>query len=313
MLKERLDIRKFKKVIALFNPSSGRQLFSDKLSKANEVHALLRKTLGRGVLREMEINSFVEVRRIAKQICDENYDWVIVIGGDGTLRAITEVFVENHKFPYMSVFPGGTVNLVAKELMMPDDPEKWLKKIKKGVAVPVWLGKANKRIFLTVAGIGIDSMVIEGVTETEKKLFSKFAYVLQGTELVKRELLWKDWQYKFNVMIDNDGIWRDASSVIVAKSRYYAGKFSLVEGASLSSPKLHVCLFPGDKKLDFLRYLALIAADALDYDKSVEIVEAKTVKIKCDTHKFAAELDGDCLVTSPLSISLLPDPIKFIS
>ena len=114
-------------------------------------------------------------------------------------------------------------------------------------------------------------------------------------------------------MIDNDGIWRDASSVIVAKSRYYAGKFSLVEGASLSSPKLHVCLFPGDKKLDFLRYLALIAADALDYDKSVEIVEAKTVKIKCDTHKFAAELDGDCLVTSPLSISLLPDPIKFIS
>jgi diacylglycerol kinase family enzyme len=76
---------------------------------------------------------------------------------------------------------------------------------------------------------------------------------------------------------------------------------------------LHVCLFRGVNKLDLLRYLALIATDALATDKSVEIIEAKKVEIKCNTEKFAAELDGDCLVTSPLSINLIPSPIKFIS
>ncbi|NCD08848.1 MAG: diacylglycerol kinase [Negativicutes bacterium] len=313
MLREQVDIKQFKKVMFIFNPNSGRQFFSNGLSNVNEILNLLRKKLGKQVMTEVEIKSFEEVRHVAARICDEDFDWVIVAGGDGTLRAITEVFVERSKFPYVSIFPAGTVNLVAKELMMPEDPARWMKKVEKGCATPVWLGKANNRIFLTVAGIGIDSMVIDNVSETEKKFFSKFAYVLQGTELVKRELLWKDWQYKFQVMIDDDGVWRDAASVIVAKSRYYAGRFSLVDGASLSSPKLHVCLFRGDKKIDFLRYLALIAADMLVYDKSVEIVEAQKVEIKCNTEKFAAELDGDCLVSSPLSISLLPSPIKFIS
>ena len=313
MFKECVDIKKFKKVMLVFNPNSGRQLFNDSASRVNEVRNLLRGMLGSAALTEVAIRSFEEVRSIAKRICDEDFDWVIVAGGDGTLRAITEVFVENNKFPYMSVYPMGTVNLVAKELMMSPEPGKWVKKVSKGTAIPVWLGQANNRLFMTCAGIGIDSMVIDSVSETEKKYLSKFAYVLQGTELVKRELLWKDWQYKFQVMIDDDGVWRDAASVIVAKSRYYAGRFSLVDGASLSSPKLHVCLFRGVNKLDLLRYLALLATDTLAADKSVEIIEAKKVEIKCNIEKFAAELDGDCLVSSPLSIRLIPSPIKFIS
>ncbi len=313
MLKESVDIKKFKKVMLVFNPNSGRQLFNDSASRVNEVRNLLRAILGSATLTEVAIRSFEEVRSIAKRICDEDFDWVIVAGGDGTLRAITEVFVENNKFPYMSVYPMGTVNLVAKELMMSPEPGKWVKRVSKGIAIPVWLGQANNRLFMTCAGIGIDSMVIDSVSETEKKYLSKFAYVLQGTELVKRELLWKDWQYKFQVMIDDDGVWRDAASVIVAKSRYYAGRFSLVDGASLSSPKLHVCLFRGVNKLDLLRYLALLATDTLAADKSVEIIEAKKVEIKCNIEKFAAELDGDCLVSSPLSIRLIPSPIKFIS
>ncbi len=313
MLRECVDIKQFKKVMMIFNPNSGRQLFNDRASKVNEVRNLLRGMLDNSTFTEVAIKSFEEVRSIAKRICDEDFDWVIVAGGDGTLRAITEVFVENNKMPYMSVYPMGTVNLVAKELMMPTDPEEWVKKVTNGIVIPVWLGQANNRVFMTCAGIGIDSMVIDNISATEKKYLSKFAYVLQGTELVKRELLWKDWQYKFQVMIDDDGIWRDAASVIVAKSRYYAGWFSLADGASLSSPKLHVCLFRGVNKLDLLRYLALIATDALATDKSVEIIEAKKVEIKCNTEKFAAELDGDCLVTSPLSINLIPSPIKFIS
>lgn len=313
MERERVDIKQFKKVLLIFNPKSGSQFFNDKVSKVNEIRNLLREVLGSNVLTEVAIESFEGVRGIAQRACDEDFDWIIVAGGDGTLRAITEVFVENNKLPYMSVFPMGTVNLVAKELSMPADPEEWVKRVERGSATPVWLGKANNRIFLTVAGIGVDSMVIDNISATEKKYLSKFAYVLQGTELVKRELLWKDWQYKFQVMIDDDGVWRDAASVIVAKSRYYAGWFSLADGASLSSPKLHVCLFTGGKKLDFLRYLALLATDSLASDKCVEIIEAQKVEIKCNTENFAAELDGDCLVSSPLSLSLLPNPIKFIS
>ena len=85
------------------------------------------------------------------------------------------------------------------------------------------------------------------------------------------------------------------------------------EWGSLSNPVLHVCLFTKDRCVDFLRYTALIAADMLSLDKSVEIYPASRVEIRCNVKQFAAELDGDAVVTSPLSISLLPKALQFIS
>ena len=148
MFRECVDIRQFKKVMMVFNPNSGRQLFNDRASKVNEVKSLLKNMLGNSTFTEVGIRSFEEVRSIAKRICDEDFDWVIVAGGDGTLRAITEVFVENNKMPYMSVYPMGTVNLVAKELMMSPEPGKWVKRVSKGIAIPVGLGQANNRLFM---------------------------------------------------------------------------------------------------------------------------------------------------------------------
>lgn len=313
MLRDKIDITKFKKIMLIFNFSSGTHFFVDRVSKVNEVRRLLKEIGGVDNILEITANSFQEILTLAQRVCDEDFEWVIVAGGDGTLRAITEVLVENRKTPYISIFPLGTVNLVARELFLQPDPETWTTKIIRGTVTPVWLGRANDKIFLTVAGIGIDSMVVDNVSSADKKYLSKFAYVVQGTEVVKRELLLQDWQYKFEVMIDNDGLWRNAASVIVAKSRYYAGWFSLTTGASLTNPKLFVCLFKGGDKIDFLRYVALLATNSLAKDKNVEIVEADRVEIRCNTEDFAAELDGDSLLTSPLSISLLPEPIKFIS
>lgn len=65
--------------------------------------------------------------------------------------------------------------------------------------------------------------------------------------------------------------------------------------------------------MDFLRYTALIAADMLTLDKSVEIYPAQQVDIRCNVKKFAAELDGDAVVNSPLSLVLLPKSLEFIS
>lgn len=155
--------------------------------------------------------------------------------------------------------------------------------------------------------------MVDKVTPKEKKYLSTLAYVRQSGKVVGSEMLLHNWKYRFQVMIDDDGVWHEASSAIVTKSRYYAGRFSLVNGGSLSNPVLHVCLFTKDRCVDFLRYTALIAADMLSLDKSVEIYPASRVEIRCNVKQFAAELDGDAVVTSPLSISLLPKALQFIS
>jgi len=298
----------------VYNSKAGcHQFFGDMQQRISEVSLTLRQLLGAKIVKEVSLSTFVQIQAVGKRICEERVDWVIVAGGDGTLRALVEVFVENNYWPYVSIFPAGTVNLVAKELLQTSDPEKWLKRTLKGIVTPIWLGKANDRIFLTVAGIGVDSLVVHGVTDKEKKYLSKFAYVRQGSELVRKELFMRNWQYKFQVMINGDGVWRDASSVIVAKSRYYAGRFSLVDHGSLSAPTLHVCMFTGSKRADFLRYAALLATDLLSLDKTVEIIPATSVVIRSNVDAFVAELDGDSLVSSPLDISLIDRPLNFIS
>ena len=179
--------------------------------------------------------------------------------------------------------------------------------------MPVYLGRANGNVFLTVAGIGFDSLVVDKVTEKEKKLLNKLAYVWQGTEIMRKEFLFNNWRYRFQVRFDDEAEWYDATSVIVGKSRYYAGRYNLFNGASLSSPLLHAALFTGDKRGDFIRYAACIAMEALTLDNDIIIRVAKKMEIRCNEENFAAELDGDAVTTAPLLIEMESEPIKFLA
>ena len=309
----RVDIAAFQKVMIVYNRNSGKQLFASMLARVNEVKKRLKQVIDPKSLEIVEIKSFEQVEGLAARICQEKYDWIIVAGGDGTLRAIIDVFAKHEHMPYVSVFPAGTVNLVAKELLMSNDPAKWVKRVSKGIVSPVQLGKANGHIFLTVAGIGFDSLVVDNVSELEKKLLSKLAYVWQGTEMMRKEFVYSHWRYKFQVRLDDEEEWYEASSVIVGKSRYYAGRYSLFNGASLCVPQLHVAIFTGDTRADFMRYAAVIAMEALQLDKSIIIRHAQKIEIRCNVEDFAAELDGDAITSAPLQIELHPVPINFLA
>lgn len=309
----RVDISSFQKVMIVYNRNSGKQLFASMLARVNEVKKRLKQFVDPKNLETVEIRSFQEVEGLATRICQEKYDWVIVAGGDGTLRAMIDVFTRQGSMPYVSVFPAGTVNLVAKELLMSNDPAKWAKRVAKGIVTPVQLGKANGHIFLTVAGIGFDSLVVDNVSELEKKFLSKLAYVWQGTEMMRKEFVYNNWRYQFQVRLDDEEKWYEAASVIVGKSRYYAGRYSLFTGASLSAPQLHAAIFTGNTRADFMRYAAVIAMEALQLDKSIIIRHAQKIEIRCNVEDFAAELDGDAITSAPLQIELHPVPINFLA
>lgn len=307
------DVTKFKKVVLVYNRNSGKQLFASMMAKVNEVFKLLKELVGFKNVEMCEIKYFDQLPEIAQKIVDEQADWVIIAGGDGTIRALIEQLANRRYAPYISVFPAGTVNLVAKELLVSGDPSKWVKRVAKGIEVPVYLGRANGHIFLTVTGIGFDSLVVDSVSEKEKKLLNKLAYVWQGTELMRKELLFNNWRYRFEVRFDDEAEWHEASSVIVGKSRYYAGRYNLFNGASLSSPVLHVALFTGCKRGDFMRYAACIAMEALNLDRDIIIRKARKLEIRCNAENFAAELDGDAVTCAPLSIVMEDVPIKFLA
>ena len=307
------EVMQFKKVVIVYNRNSGKQLFASMIARINEIFKRLKDALGSKTVELREIKRFDEIPAIAEALQAEAVDWVIIAGGDGTIRAFVEQLSNRKYLPYISVFPAGAVNLVAKELLLSGDPYKWAKRVLKGVEVPVYLGRANGHVFLTVTGIGFDSLVVDNVTEKEKKLLNKLAYVLQGTEIMRKEVLFNNWRYRFEVRFDDEDQWHECSSVIVGKSRYYAGRYNLFRGASLSTPWLYTALFTGAKRADFIRYAACIAMEALGLDKDIVVRRAKRLEIRCNVEDFAAELDGDAVTTAPLSIELEEEPSKFLA
>ena len=309
----RVDIEKFNKVLIVYNQNSGKQVFANMFARVNEIYKRIKSILGAKRTEIVDIKKFADLDSIAQRVAEEQVDWVIIAGGDGTIRAFIEKLANKKCFPYVSVFPAGTVNLVAKELLMDNEPEKWVKRVSKGIVTPVYLGRTNGHVFLTVTGIGFDSLVVHNVTEESKKLLNKMAYAVQGAELMRKELAFSDWRYKFEVRFDDEEEWQEAASVIVGKSRYYAGRYSLFVGASLSTPELHIALFTGKTRNDFMRYAACIAMESLELEKSIVVRTAKKVEIRCSEENFAAELDGDDITFAPLKIELDEVPIRFLA
>lgn len=308
-----IDIRKFKKVVIIYNPNSGKQIFVSMLSKVLDLKRRLAGIIGPRAVEMTELQSFSALSAWADKIKEEHYDWVIIAGGDGTLRAMIEELDRCGYWPYISVFPAGTVNLVAKELELFADPIRWVQRVRRGRVKPVRIGRANGHVFLTVAGIGFDSMVVDRVTSLEKRFLSSFAYVLQSGELMRRELLFSNWRYKFRVRFDDDPAWYDASSVIIGKSRYYAGRYNLFKDASVSNGYFDVALFTGSSRADFLKYAAMIVMESLDEKSGVIIKRARTITVACNVDGFPVELDGDAVTATPLLIDLHPQTVNFLA
>ena len=308
-----IDVRQFKKVFILYNRYSGKQLFASMISRINETYKLLKQELD-AEIELLDVQYFEQMPELARKAAEEKCDWVIIAGGDGTIRAFVEDLLKLDFHPYISVFPAGTVNLIAKEMSLRNEPKQWVHRALKGFVYPFYTARANGNLFLTVASVGFDSLVVDSVGAVQKRLLNKFAYVLQSTQLVRRELIFSDWRYAFRVRFDDEEEWYDGSSVIIGKSRYYAGRYNLFPEAALSSPYLHIAVFPGNKRAEILKYASLIALESLNLDKGILCRRAKKAEIESVnlTEEFPVELDGDVVAATPLKIEIMDDPLLFI-
>ena len=310
---DRIDIRQFKKVFILYNRYSGKQFFVSMMSRINEMYKLLKQELD-AEIELLDVQYFEQMPELARRAAEEKCDWVIIAGGDGTIRAFVEDMLRLNYRPYISVFPAGTVNLIAKEMSLRNEPERWVHRVLKGLVCPLYTARANGSLFLTVASVGFDSLVVDGVGVLQKRLLNKFAYVLQSTQLVRRELVFSNWRYAFRVRFDDEEEWYAGSSVIVGKSRYYAGRYNLFPDAALSVPYLHIAVFPGNKRADVLKYASLIALEGLDLDKNILCRKARKAVIESVNlvEDFPVELDGDVVASTPLTLEIMDEPLLFI-
>ena len=114
--------------------------------------------------------------RLAQGAANDGIDVVVVLGGDGTLNEAANGLVGSDTA--LAALPGGSTNVFARTLGLPDDPVEatgaLLDAVEAASIHRVGLGSVNGRHFLFHAGIGFDAAVVEQV-ERRGGLLKRFA------------------------------------------------------------------------------------------------------------------------------------------
>lgn len=113
----------------------------------------------------VETNRRGHATRFASDAARRGVDVAIGFGGDGTLNEVATGIAGTDTA--LGVLPGGSTNVFARTLGMPNDPVRAVEHLVAGLAAqdlrPIGLGRVNGRFFCFHAGIGFDAAVVKAV------------------------------------------------------------------------------------------------------------------------------------------------------
>lgn len=140
--------------------------FASSVTARNTV--IVHRELSRGHdVTVVETNRRGHATRFAQDAARRELDVVIGFGGDGTLNEVATGIAGTSTA--LGVLPGGSTNVFARTLGLPNDPVAAIHRLTASLAEPertirpIGLGRVNGRYFCFHTGIGYDAAVVRSV------------------------------------------------------------------------------------------------------------------------------------------------------
>lgn len=281
--------------VLFYNPEAGRFPLSERRLKR------LLENLYRYGLRAKAVPSSPG-RRPGAALDLKDKELLIVYGGDGTVHAALKEAVF-WRVP-IAILPAGTVNILARELGLPADPERALPVAVRGKPQRVNLGKAGGEYFHLMAGIGPDGYIINRVDSRLKRLLGTGAYWVAG--------LIHFWRYPLRPFrIEIDGQSFEATFAVVGNTSNYGGRLLITPRASLFDDGLDVCLFTSTRRSRFVRYLwGAVWGNHIHYP-DVIYRKAKRIRVEGD-ESILVQMDGEVIGSLPMEFSSFPEGVEIM-
>lgn len=112
---------------------------------------------------------------LARAAVASGAELVVACGGDGTVNAVAEALADTG-VP-LGVLPLGTGNLLAANLNLPRRPDEAIAVLIRGADRRIDLGGVGERVFVGMAGLGLDAAMIADASEPLKARVGWPAYV----------------------------------------------------------------------------------------------------------------------------------------
>ena len=288
-----------KKAMLIINPTSGGEKsldYKEKLeNKAKEYFEYIETKI---------TEKAKDATAFAEEASKENYEAVIVFGGDGTVNEVISGIAEKDYIPKLGIIPGGTGNLITKLLEISQDIDEAIDQLDFNKTNAIDIGKANKSYFGYIFSVGSLPEVIHNVEIEDKTKYGVLAYAINTIKSVI-----KDEVFNIKIETENGSYEGEASQVLVLLSNYYADKkifeenkdgyanILILKNASIISK---ISLIPD-----------LLKGDIVEND-NIEYIKAKDITISSDT-KLESDIDGDQSDDLPVKITVLGNHIEIYS
>jgi len=293
------------------NGGRGRRALLDqarRIFSVNGIEADLAETSGPGHATE-----------IARQATHEGRQLVIACGGDGTLNEIVNGLAaqpsQNGRRVPLALLPGGTANILAKELSLPWDIPSAAEKLVRGEVREIALGLATplnephkKRYFLSVAGAGPDGMIVYSLDLGLKARMGILAYWYEGAREVFR--------YKFpRFRITTPGESLEVSLVIVGRTKNYGGPFKITTEAGLYKDRFELLALTTQSGFQYLKYLPTLWMGKLREAKGAYFLKSTSVlaePLEDTANPVYAQIDGEPLARLPVEFKIVPGALDLL-
>jgi diacylglycerol kinase (ATP) len=281
-------------------------------------HACHRKR--KSLLRALEMG--LQKHRVAYEICWTNYaghgrtlaadaiakgfEFVGVVGGDGSVNEVATAFVEKaatHPHTRLVIIPAGSGNGLARALHIPLSPRKAIDLIHNGHIRWIDVGVANGKYFFSNAGVGFDALIARRFAgHTLRGIFTYIWLTLAAFQEYKAK--------KYTICLDGESHPEKAFLIAVANGNQFGYAFKIAPHAQPDDGWLEVCVI---KPLNWTS-LAKLAIQALrgrltDQQTRVRFYRAKQLSIQRKKNIKWMQVDGepiDIRSEGRVEISLLP-------
>jgi YegS/Rv2252/BmrU family lipid kinase len=250
---------------------------------------------------------------LARQGAVEDYDVIIVGGGDGTINEVLNGMAGSDK--KLAIIPWGTGNVFASEMRFPRSLAALCRLILHGHSEFFDVGLCAGRRFLLMASAGFDAYSLKELAgQGLKRRFGVIAYALAGIRAFAR------YTYPEIKVELADGRVDSGSFVLVSNTSRYGDFFSFTPRASPLDGRLDVFVFRETGRWNTLVILLIylsrfIFAPQLSAPpprlRRSRIYSTKSVRLS-SAKPVQSQVDGDLGLQLPLEFGIVPHAVQLI-
>ncbi|MFC1954312.1 diacylglycerol/lipid kinase family protein [Chloroflexota bacterium] len=315
----------------IYNPSGGQASVRHELD-----YIVTFLTQNGWTVKLRETSGPKEAIKLAHQAVENGAKVVIAAGGDGTVNEVANGLMGSDAA--LGVLPVGTTNVWALQMGVPvlnpmlhsakvaklvagleerisrPLPANYYRKmlldaakvLVEGRTVAVDVGEVSGRYFLLWAGIGLDAVITESISFSDKRRLGSWAYLLPVMEKASKYS-----SAEVSLYSDGNMLKINTPLIIVSNIQLYGGLLPIGAKACVNDGKLDVCVFKGEGFFTFVQHALKVLARKHLRDPKMEYFQCNEIVIE-SSRIMPLHVDGEPFSETPVTIRTLPSALKVI-